>query len=142
MLARGAVVAPQACDGTDRPKVQDKNAMDRGEFMTKLLEEASNWMHNDLDSLTLERVASEPVLERPVFRSELRDMIEDARSQLIKKLNMQVAQATEKSYIGIVENIVDVHNTSLVWTRWKEPPVVRWCHWWMLEKTVKPLKVL
>lgn len=63
MLARRAVVAPLADDGSDRPTGRDENTVDRCALMTKILEEASDGMDNDRDSLTVERVASDPMVE-------------------------------------------------------------------------------
>lgn len=70
MLARPAVVAFIASDVNARPMGRDKNRSDRSELITKLAEKSSDWMDTDGDSSSVERVASEPVLEVPVNLSK------------------------------------------------------------------------
>lgn len=85
ILAYRAVAAPPASDGSSCPTRRDANTVNCGELKTSLFEKASARMNTDGESLTAERVASDPVVESLVDRSEVRDMMEDALSQLNRR---------------------------------------------------------
>lgn len=88
--------------------------MDHCELMTRLLKEASDRINTDFDSFTVERIALDPTVEGPLNRMERLGRMEDALNQLTNTLDVQVAQVTEGSLIGIMENIDGDHNMSLV----------------------------
>lgn len=56
---------------------------------------ASDQTNINEDGLSVERVASDPVVKRPVSRTEVRQMMEVAADKLADKLNARVAQVTE-----------------------------------------------
>lgn len=80
--------------------------------MARLLDEASDSMDTDLSSI----VASEapvPKVEKPVNRTEIRLMMEDALNKLTEKLDKRVAQ-WKNSIFETIENIVDDRNMTFV----------------------------
>lgn len=62
-LAHQAVVALPSSAGEIRPTRHREKTLDGEEMMTKLLEEACNPMDTDRDSLCVECVAMDPVVE-------------------------------------------------------------------------------
>lgn len=82
--------------------------------MSRMLEEASDRLDIDQDSLTVERVGWEPAPEGPVNRSQVFDMMEDALTQLDDRLNAHSTQIAEESLIGIMENLEDDHNMAFL----------------------------
>lgn len=78
ILARQAVVAPPASYGSVRPMGRDEDKMNRNELITRLFKEVPDRMDSDRDSLNVERVALNPVVDGPRNRSEVRYTMEYA----------------------------------------------------------------
>lgn len=107
-------MAPPAINRSDRPTRRDESTMNRGELMTRLLGETSDRNDNHLDSSTVKRMASNPIVERPVNRSKECDITQIAPDQLTSMLDARDAQVKKESLIGITENIVDDHSMSFI----------------------------
>lgn len=76
-------MGPPASDGIDSQTGPNENTMDRGELMARHLEKAPHGMDTDQNSLNVELVSSNPVVEGLVSRSEVRDMMKNALNQMI-----------------------------------------------------------
>lgn len=97
-----------------RPTGRGRNTLDGAELISRLLEETSNRMDTDQDSLTVERVALEPALEGSRNRTEVSDMMENALNQLTNRLDARVTQVMKKYLTGIIENFDDDHNMAVL----------------------------
>lgn len=91
-LARRAVLATPTRTDEICPKRCKKHSLELREIMTRLIKETSDWMNADRDSLFVERVASDAVVERTVNRTEVRKMTKKFVKQLTDKLDVRVAQ--------------------------------------------------
>lgn len=78
LLELQAGVVPRASDEGEGLMGLDENTVDRSEGMKRLLEKTFDWVDTDQDSLTIDRAASDPVVERPTSRTELNNMMEVA----------------------------------------------------------------
>lgn len=108
-LACRAMVALPSCIDEMRPLGRGENTLDGRKLITRLLEVTSDPIDFDQDSLSIERVASDPVVEGPVIPTEVRQMAEDTVNQPTNKLDARVVQVTKDYLIGIMKNIDDDH---------------------------------
>lgn len=78
MLGRREVVAPPTSDRRDSQARRDENTVECGEFMARLLKEAPDQIHTNLESVIAECVVSDFVVEGPVNRSEVSNIMRGA----------------------------------------------------------------
>lgn len=71
-------------------------------------------MDTDPDSLSVNRVASDPVVKRSLGWTEFRQMMRDSINQQTEKLNARVAQVTKDFLVGVIGYIDDDHNMLIV----------------------------
>lgn len=64
-----------------------------------------------------DRVAPEPMLEGPITRTEVKEIIEIIMTQLVDKILTRIVQKTEEPLIAIEENPADDHNLVFVQAR-------------------------
>lgn len=81
---RGGVV-PRASDVSSRLTGREENTLKKSGPISRLLEEASDWMDIDEDSITVESVASKPVNDGLASRIDVNGMMEEMVNQLKNK---------------------------------------------------------
>lgn len=113
-LARRAEVTPTSCTDGSFPTWREEKLSDCEELMTSLLGKASNWINIFWDSLFMERMASDTLVEDSVNPTEVKTLMKYAITLQRDKLKTWVAQVTEDTLTGITKNIVDDHNIAFV----------------------------
>lgn len=109
-LARRVEVAPSSSTDANCATVSEENTLDGGELMMRLLEEAPDRLVADQDSLSVKRLASDPVVERPVSRTRVRQLMRGTVNRLSDQLDARLAKKTGDFLIRIMENIDNDHN--------------------------------
>lgn len=71
-------------------------------------------MDTDRRSLTDSRVAPGLSTDGLLARAVVREMLGDATTQIVKKLNARIAQAMEETLVRLLENLGNDHNLAFV----------------------------
>lgn len=71
-------------------------------------------MDSSRGSLIDNRAALEPAIERPITRSEVKEIMESTMRQLINELDIRIAQKTKTSLVATTGNVEDDRNLASV----------------------------